>query len=102
MQDEIPSQPTHPQRDGLTISFEIVFTPALFALAGFGLDRWLGTSPIFMVSLALITFPTVIAMTIWRYNQEMDESDARRRARQAERGVAPARWQRSGDLEVSQ
>jgi F0F1-type ATP synthase assembly protein I len=95
VEHEQPSQATHPKRDGLTISFELVFTPAIFAIAGHGLDRWLGTSPLFMVGLAAVTFVTVIAMTVWRYNTELAEHDAERRAMQAARGARPARWEAS-------
>jgi hypothetical protein len=35
--------------DGLAKAFELVLTPAIFGLLGFGLDRWLGLTPLLTV-----------------------------------------------------
>ena len=39
--------------DTLARAFELVVTPALFGLIGFGLDRWLGTHFVFAASLTI-------------------------------------------------
>jgi F0F1-type ATP synthase assembly protein I len=39
--------------DALALGVEMVVTPLLFALAGFGLDRLLGTGPVFALLLGL-------------------------------------------------
>jgi hypothetical protein len=39
--------------DGLSIAFELVATPAIFGLIGFGLDRWLGTTPLFTLVFSM-------------------------------------------------
>lgn len=87
------SQPTEPERDGLTIAFELVFTPAVVGAGGYLLDRWLGTSPIFTIALTLVALVTVVSLTIWRYNNEIHHLDAERRAAQAARGPGRARWE---------
>jgi len=48
--------------DALTVAFELALTPALFAVAGWRLDLWLGTSPLFLVAL----FVFVMAYEIWK------------------------------------
>src|SRR5688500_6226655 len=39
--------------DTLGRAFELVATPLVFGLMGYGLDRWLGTLPIFTLILSL-------------------------------------------------
>lgn len=92
-----PSQPSNNYGDGLSIAFELVATPAVFAAVGFGLDRWLGTTPLFVIAFTLVTFFTVVGLTIWRYGIEMDRADAERRAVHATKGTRPARWERRRD-----
>jgi F0F1-type ATP synthase assembly protein I len=47
--------------DAWALSAELVITPLLFALAGFGLDRWLGTGPVLAIVLGLFgLFGTVV------------------------------------------
>ena len=48
--------------DGVTAAFELVLTPALFAFFGWLLDRWLGTTPLFILLLAGI----VAAYELWK------------------------------------
>ena len=94
-----PSQPNTTYGDGLSIAFELVATPAVFALAGFGLDRWLGTTPLFVIAFTLLAFFTVVGLTIWRYGIEMDRADAERRATRATTGRRAARWERRLDTD---
>lgn len=88
------SEPSNNYGDGLSIAFELVGTPAIFGLFGYGLDRWLGTTPIFTVTFVLVVLATVGSLTIWRYNAEIQRADEERRAARAERAPAPARWER--------
>jgi F0F1-type ATP synthase assembly protein I len=88
-----PSQPNPNYGDGLSIAFELVATPAVFGLMGYGLDRWLGTSPILTIALSLVTFCTVVGLTIWRYGTEMERVDAERREARAAAGRRAARWE---------
>lgn len=48
--------------DGVTAAFELVLTPVLFAFFGYLIDRWLGTTPLFILVLAGV----VAAYEIWR------------------------------------
>lgn len=62
--------------DGITAAFELVLTPALFAFFGYLIDRWLGTTPIFILVLAAI----VLAYEVWKlcagYTERMKAYEA--------------------------
>lgn len=62
---------------------EGAFTLALFLGVGFLLDRWVGTTPLFMVLLPVLA--AVGLFYSWRthYFAAMDRHDAERRARVA-------------------
>lgn len=92
------SEPSNNYGDGMSIAFELVGTPAIVGVLGFGLDRWLGTTPVFTVVLTLVALATVAGLTIWRYNGEMRRADAERRATRAGTGPRPARWERDSGV----
>ena len=71
--------------DGLAKAFELVLTPAILGLAGFGLDRWLGVTPLFTIVLTLWALAVVGYLTWYRYEAEM---------RRLEEGAAWARTPR--------
>lgn len=48
--------------NALTAAVELAVTPALFALLGWQIDRWLGTSPLFFLFLFVFT----VAYVSWR------------------------------------
>lgn len=81
--------------DGLSIAFELVITPAIFGLIGFGLDRWLELTPFLTVSLTVVALGTVVGLTIWRYGLDMERTDAERREALATKSRPPARWERA-------
>ena len=62
--------------EGITAAFELVLTPALFALFGYFIDRWLGTTPVFLFLLAGI----VLTYEVWRlwyvYTERMKKLEA--------------------------
>ncbi|MGH9185351.1 MAG: AtpZ/AtpI family protein [Acidimicrobiales bacterium] len=62
--------------DGLAKAFELAITPAIFAFFGWLLDRWIGTSPLFVVLL----FAVVMAYEVWRlfvrYDADMRDHEA--------------------------
>ncbi len=71
--------------DGLAKAFELVLTPAIFGLAGFALDRWLGLTPLFTIVLTLWALAVVTFMAWYRYEAEMrrvEEGAVWARARQ--------------------
>jgi F0F1-type ATP synthase assembly protein I len=88
------SEPSNNYGDGMSIAFELVGTPAIFGVMGFGLDRWLGTTPLFTIGLTLIALATVAGLTIWRYNAEMARADSARRTARHGRAPRTARWDR--------
>jgi F0F1-type ATP synthase assembly protein I len=58
---------------------DFAFTLALFFALGYGLDRWIGTTPLFMI---LLSVASIIGLTlrIWsRYEADMQAHDEARR-----------------------
>jgi F0F1-type ATP synthase assembly protein I len=66
-------------------SFELVLSALLLGLIGFGVDRWLGTMPVFTVIAVVLGLGGAIARLYYGYTQEMAEHTA----------VAP--WARSDE-----
>ncbi|MGH9137420.1 MAG: AtpZ/AtpI family protein [Acidimicrobiales bacterium] len=62
--------------NALAKAFELALTPAIFAFFGWLLDRWLGTTPLFLVVLFLFT----TGYTSWRM---FSGYDAKMRAEEA-------------------
>lgn len=61
--------------DGLAKAIEIVVTPAIFALVGFGLDRWLGTGPWLAISFGIVAFVLKLLVEWYRYAQRMQSHE---------------------------
>jgi ATP synthase protein I len=57
--------------DGFAAAVELVVTPLLIALAGYGLDRMLGTGPIFLVLFATFGVVGVSVKTYYAYKNAM-------------------------------
>lgn len=57
-------------------SFELVMSPLLLALIGYGLDRWLGTVPVLTVIFAVVGFAGACVKLYYGYRVEMDEHEA--------------------------
>lgn len=64
--------------DGLSKAFEMVVTPAVFAVLGWLLDRWLGTTPVFVIGFAALALIGKFTAEWYRYAAAMDELDAER------------------------
>jgi F0F1-type ATP synthase assembly protein I len=62
--------------DALSTACELAVTPALLALVGWGLDAWIGTSPLFLLVLFLFT----VCYEVWKH---LALYDARMREQQA-------------------
>jgi F0F1-type ATP synthase assembly protein I len=62
--------------DSMARAFELALTPTIMAGLGWLLDRWLGTSPIFLVGLAVFTFVYVIWKMAKGYDATMREQEA--------------------------
>jgi F0F1-type ATP synthase assembly protein I len=59
-------------------SFELVLAPVILALIGLGLDRWLGTIPVFTIVLAVAGMVGSWAKQYYTYRSAIDEQRARR------------------------
>jgi F0F1-type ATP synthase assembly protein I len=54
------------------MAVEIVVTPLLFALLGYGLDGWFGTRPVLAFVLGLFGLAGVALRTFYWYQHEMN------------------------------
>jgi Putative F0F1-ATPase subunit Ca2+/Mg2+ transporter len=61
--------------DALSQAFEFAVIPVLFALAGLGLDAWLGTAPVFVVALASLGLVGVCLRTIYTYKARVEAEE---------------------------
>lgn len=62
--------------DGMSRAFELVATPALFGLAGFGIDHVTGTTPVFVVALGLFGVVGTFVRLWYGYDAEMRSHEA--------------------------
>lgn len=70
--------------DALAVAFELALTPAIFAFLGWRLDEWLGTTPLFLVTLFVFVMAYELWKTFGRYDARMraEEQAMRNRHRQ--------------------
>jgi F0F1-type ATP synthase assembly protein I len=73
--------------DGFAKAVEFVVTPLIFGVAGFFLDRWLGTSPVFTVILFVWALTVTVGMTIRDYNAKMRAEEDRLMGRTPQLGT---------------
>jgi hypothetical protein len=62
--------------DALQVAVELAVTPAIFAFLGWRLDKWLGTTPVFLLFFFLFTFSYVAWREYTRYQLRMDRHQA--------------------------
>ena len=62
--------------DALSRAFEFAATPALFGGAGYFIDRWLDTTPLFMVLLAVWAIVAQTVLWWYRYDAKMKKIEA--------------------------
>ena len=67
--------------DALGHGMDAALTILLFFGAGFALDRWLGTTAVFMIAMTFVAAIGYFLKFKYRYDLEMDRLDAERRAR---------------------
>ena len=61
--------------NALALAIEMVMTPLLFALLGWALDRWLGTSPVLLIALALFGVVGMAVKTYYAYAEKMRQHE---------------------------
>lgn len=59
-----------------TGGFELVFSPLILALLGYGLDRLLGTLPVFTIVFAVVGLAGAVAKLFFTYRVEMERHEA--------------------------
>jgi len=75
-------------QDSLGHGMDAVIMLALFMLAGFGLDRLFGTTPLFMIVMIVFGAVGLFLKFKYRYEARMDELDEQRRAHTTGNAVA--------------
>jgi F0F1-type ATP synthase assembly protein I len=63
--------------DGLARAFEIAMMPVLFGAGGWALDRWLGTTPLFIIITVLVAVIGLATRSYYTYVAEMQAHDAK-------------------------
>ena len=59
-----------------TGGFELVFSPLLLALVGDGLDRLLGTLPVFTIIFAVVGLAGAVVKLYFTYRYEMQQHES--------------------------
>ena len=67
--------------DSLGRGMDIALTVGVFFGVGFFLDRWLGTTPLFMIVLTLLAVVGFFISMKYRYTAHMEQLEAERSAR---------------------
>ncbi len=82
-----------------TGSYELVLGPVLFAIVGLFIDRWLGTTPLFIIGLTLFAIVGAAVSSYYRYRYEIDQLEAETLALRAKAEVVrqQARTSTAGD-----
>ncbi|NNE72078.1 MAG: AtpZ/AtpI family protein [Acidimicrobiales bacterium] len=74
--------------------FELTLSPLLFGLLGWWIDRRLDTTPIFVITLAVLALVGVIVKIVFTYRYQMDlaleQAQARRAAAEADLAATEA------------
>ena len=65
--------------DALGIAIEFAMITALFFGAGWLVDNWLGTIPLFMIVFTVLAAVGLFAKSKYRYDEKMERLDAERR-----------------------
>ncbi len=86
----LPKQTRVNTEDSLGLGIEAAVITALFFGFGFGLDRLFGTTPIFMIVLTVVGAVGLFAKWKYRYDDRMDELEAERSAKVANRSGSRA------------
>ncbi len=79
--------PTNPRvtrgDDAIGRGMDVALTVLLFFGIGYALDRWLGTTPWFMIAMVVLASVGFFASFKYRYDARMEQLEAERAARTA-------------------
>jgi F0F1-type ATP synthase assembly protein I len=78
----VPTSPRVRRDDQVGRGMDAVFTLVLFLGAGYLVDRWLGTTPVFMIGLMMIGAVGLFVSLKYRYDATMRQLEDERRADQ--------------------
>lgn len=84
----LPKQPRVDTQDSLGLGIEAAVITLLFLGVGYGLDWLFGTTPIFMIVLTVVGAVGLFAKWKYRYDDRMNELEAERAAKNADRSRA--------------
>lgn len=84
----LPTQTRVDTQDGLGLGIEAAVIMALFFGIGYGLDWLFGTTPVFMIVFTVIGAIGLFAKWKYRYDDRMNELEAERVAKTADRSRA--------------
>jgi F0F1-type ATP synthase assembly protein I len=59
-----------------TGGYELAFSPLLLALIGFGIDKLLGTLPLFTIAFAVLGLVGAVTKIYFQYRTEMEHHEA--------------------------
>ena len=74
--------------DSFGRGMDVALTIGLFFVIGLVLDRWLGTTPLFMITLSVLAAIGFFISFKYRYDAEMERLEAER-AERTQAGRAP-------------
>lgn len=83
-----PKQTRVDTQDSLGLGIEAAVITALFLGVGYGLDRLFDTTPIFMIVMTVVGAVGLFAKWKYRYDDRMNELEAERSAKAADRSRA--------------
>lgn len=81
----LPQQTRVDTQDGLGLGIEAAVILALFLGVGYGLDWIVGTTPLFMIVFTVLGAVGLFAKWKYRYDDRMNELEAERAAKTADR-----------------
>ncbi len=84
----LPKQTRVDTQDSLGLGIEAAVITLLFLGVGYGLDWLFGTTPIFMIVFTVVGAVGLFAKWKYRYDDRMNELEAERAAKTADRSRA--------------
>jgi len=76
----LPKQTRVATDDALGMAIEVMVILVLFLAIGWGLDRWLGTLPVFMIVFTVLGAVGLFTKHKYRYDEKMTALEDERRA----------------------